>query len=291
MSKIRIIADAASDIPISDAKANGIELVTAIVHFDGKDVPEVEIDKNEYIDFLLNSDEIPTTAAVSPTQLIECFERAYEDGITDFIAITISSTGSAFYSNCFLAKDMFCETHGEGKMNFYFIDSLLYTFCYGDIVLEAGKMAVSGASAEEVVAFASEKLKSAYGVAGVYSLKFAKKSGRISGTAAFVGEMMGLKPILLVDNGKVNIIEKARGESNIIPRLIEAAKKHIDPDAEQVIRIFHGIKVDKDIKDLSAALKKEFKIKEIKTGLLGPSLTTNAGPKVLGFTFTGKKRD
>ena len=79
----------------------------------------------------------------------------------------------------------------------------------------------------DIVHIARARLKRCEAVLGVYTLKHLKKSGRISGGAAFVGEALGLKPVSLVKAGAVTVIDKARGEKNLISKVLEQVARRV----------------------------------------------------------------
>jgi len=291
MQKIQLMCDAASDFMYDEAKELGISLRLVPITHGNDQYKEGILPKEEFIDILENSPIMPSTAQISPDNLLQGFKEAYEDGCTHIIVVTISSTGSGMYQNCFIAKELFEAEYGEDKIHFDFIDSRAYTYCYGDRLREAAQMVKEGKTAEEIVEYLHDKLSRISGCAGVYSLKFARKSGRISGAAAFAGEALGLKPIIHLVNGKVNIAEKVRGEKNIIPKLIEMAKREADDIENQDITIFYGRPPQGELERLIEAVETQLKPKSYKLGLLGASLTLNAGPATLGFTFYSKRRE
>ena len=112
---------------------------------------------------------------------------------------------------------MFEEEQGEGKMTIEVIDSKTYTYIYRHIVVKAAEMREQGESFDAIVSVVKSRLNRVEAYLGVYSLKFLKKSGRISGGAAFVGEALGLKPISHVYDGAVKVCDKVRGEKHSLP--------------------------------------------------------------------------
>ena len=97
------------------------------------------------------------------------------------------------------------------------IDSLCYTYTYGYAVVQAAKQAEEGRSYEEILAYLDDYFSRAETYFSVYNLDFAKKSGRISVAAAFVGDMLGLRPIMSIIDGEIKIIEKVRGDKAVVP--------------------------------------------------------------------------
>lgn len=84
-----------------------------------------------------------------------------------------------------------------------------------------------GTPFDEIVAYARQRISKLYAYLGVYSLKYLKKSGRISGGAAFVGEALGLRPISLVRDGAVTVCDKVRGDRNLFPRILALLQRDV----------------------------------------------------------------
>ncbi len=290
MEKIRIVCDAASDITPDEAKDLGIDLLRAVVTIDGESFEEGEVSKEDYLQMLLDCKEVPTTAQVTPEKCIGAYKRAIEDGIEELIVVTISSFGSGFYNNANMAIAMLKEEIGEFDLKITIIDSLAYTYCFGEPVRHACKMIKDGVSKDEIVLFLKERYSKTEAFAGVYNLRFAKKSGRISGIAAFAGEVLGLKPIVHLINGKVDIPEKVRGEKMIIPKLIDLVSKNAVDIKKQDIIIFHGIISDEQLSLLEKSIKKQLNPKSFRFETIGASIATNTGPYVCGIVFDGKVR-
>lgn len=154
----------------------------------------------------------------TPTVFLESYNRAFERGCTHLLAVLINGGGSGTYQAACLAKSMFEEEQGEGKMTIEVIDSKTYTYIYGHIVVKAAEMREQGESFDAIVSVVKSRLNRVEAYLGVYSLKFLKKSGRISGGAAFVGEALGLKPISHVYDGAVKVCDKVRGEKALVAR-------------------------------------------------------------------------
>lgn len=289
MEKIRIIVDTASDITPTEAQNLGICLLPVGIQHEGKSYKEgYEMSKQEFWKLLEQSDTIPTTFQISPEQLSEAYETALADGIDHVIVVTINSAGSGMYQNAHLSEELFKEKHGADALKITIIDSHAYTSLYGRPVMQAAELLQQGESAETVIAFLKDKLSRVYGYAPIYTLKFAKKSGRISGVAAFVGEVLGFKPILYIGEGKVETLEKVRGETQMLPKAIELVKKDaVDLSNEEVMVLFGDIAPDEKERILNT-VKGELNPKSIFVGDIGCSVSNNAGPLVYAIAFYGK---
>ena len=96
-------------------------------------------------------------------------------------------------------------------------------------------MAAAGASVEEIAAYIQDWVDHVRVLFVPFDLKFAKKSGRVSAAAAFVGEALGLKPIMTFENGASKVVTKVRGEKNVIPTILELAQKEREPGTPYLI--------------------------------------------------------
>ena len=195
MEKIHILTDSSADIPQAQVEKHGIEIVPITLTHEGRTVREYyDITPEEYWKLLESSREIPVTAMVTPTVFLDSYRRAAERGCTHLLAVLINGNGSGTYQAAGLARDMFREEQGD-KMRIEVIDSATYTYIYGHVVALAAELRDQGESFDAILSVVRSRLNRVEAYLGVYSLKHLKKSGRISGGAAFVGEALGLKPI------------------------------------------------------------------------------------------------
>ena len=93
---------------------------------------------------------------------------------------------------------------------------------YGWAVVQGAKMAIGGAAPQEVVDYIQDWVDHVRVVFAPLDLRFAKKSGRVSAAAAFVGEALGLKPIMTFTDGESKILAKVRGERAVAVKLAPA---------------------------------------------------------------------
>ncbi len=173
---------------------HGIEIVPIMLSHGGRTFREYyDITPAECCRLLEESDEIPSTAMATPAVFLESYNRAFERGCTHLIGVLINGSGSGTYQAACLCEGMFEEEHGEGAMVIEVFDSRTYTYIYGHIVVKAAEMREQGESFEAITSVIRSRLSRVEAYLGVYTLKYLKKSGRISGGAAFVGEALGLK--------------------------------------------------------------------------------------------------
>ena len=292
MEKIHILTDSSSDIPHDLVEAHGIEIVPIMLTHEGRSFREYyDITSEDYCRLLETSSEIPGTAMTTPTVFLESYNRAFERGCTHLLAVLINGGGSGTYQAACLAKSMFEEEQGEGKMTIEVIDSKTYTYIYGHIVVKAAEMREQGESFDAIVSVVKSRLNRVEAYLGVYSLKFLKKSGRISGGAAFVGEALGLKPISHVYDGAVKVCDKVRGEKALVAGMSKkVSARVVQPDKQTAILLYGDIPAER-LDEMEKRLRTEIGFRDVERVAIGPSVLTNTGPLAMAVAYYGPPRD
>ena len=290
MEKIHILTDSSADIPQAQVEAHGIEIVPITLTHEGRTIREYyDITPEEYWKLLEDSREIPVTAMVTPTVFLDSYRRAAERGCTHLLAVLINGNGSGTYQAACLARDMFREEQGD-KMRIEVIDSATYTYIYGRIVVLAAELRDQGDSFDAILGVVRSRLNRVEAFLGVYSLKHLKKSGRISGGAAFVGEALGLKPISHVYDGAVNVCDKVRGEKALVAGLIRKVSARVQQPEKQTALLLYSDVPAARIDELEKRLRTEIGFRDVLRSPIGPSVITNTGPQALAVAYYGQPR-
>ena len=224
MARVKFITDSASDIPVSLREELNIQVLPfPIVMGDRELADGFDFTPDEFYGMLLSAPQVPTHAALNPFLFTEAFEQAWKEGYTDLIHTSINSKGSATCSNAFQARGDFYRDHpeAEGTFHIHIIDALNYTMGYGWAVVQGARMAAEGTEPQVVADYIQDWVDHVHVVFAPLDLRFAKKSGRVSAAAAFVGEALGLKPIMTFINGESKILAKVRGEKAVVSKLAE----------------------------------------------------------------------
>lgn len=282
MQKILLMTDSACDLDKKTLDSLGIKLMPFTITFGDKSFRET-VDKTtlEVYDMMDNFADIPKTAQITAFEFEEAYMEAYEQGYTDIIYVSINSKGSATYNNSIMAKNNFFENNenAKNKIRIYNVDSRCYTGVYGFSLCEAAKKISKGDSAESIVAYFEEWFKVTAVYAVPMSLKYAKKSGRISAAAAFAGEMLGLKPLIEFADGDTSTIEKIRGEKNIIPKMLACLDKKMVPQSPYMMVCG---KSDAVAKELEKELAKKYGRKAEAYYRVGAAVAANIGTELVG---------
>jgi len=284
-SKIVLMTDSVSDIGRQAAEELGIRMLYMPITVDGVAMrEELDFTKEQFYEMIDKTKEFPTTAQLTPFEIQEEYAKIAAEGCTDLIFMTIGSGGSGTYANAKQARDAFYEEHPEAveRMRIHLVDGRNYTATYGYAVTEAAKKLRRGAGVAEIVEYLDDWAKHAGLYFVPYTLKYVRRSGRVSAAAAFAGELLGLKPFCRIINCKSSVLQKIRGEQNIIPKLVETAKAEMQPHTPYMIMQGNHPEY---AHQLGAALTKALGYPPEAYWAIGAAICCNAGANVVGFVI------
>lgn len=208
---VRILVDTAADYNKEEFKTNGIEHVSMGILVGDKTYKDTdELGKDEFYELLTQNEEFPKTSQPSPDDFIQKFKDVKEKG-DEMVCILISSALSGTCQSAMVAKGM------VDYDKIYVVDSLGVTAGNRILADTAKKMAEEGKTGEEIVA-ELEELKDRIKIyAGVDTLEYLYKGGRLSKAAAAIGETVKIKPIVTVPKeGTVEIFKKCIGKKQAL---------------------------------------------------------------------------
>ncbi|MGM9627293.1 MAG: DegV family protein [Faecousia sp.] len=285
MSKIRIATDSTADIPKSFREELNIAVLPLTILAGDKEYRDgVDIQPSEFYKIIDASTKLPASSQVSATLYTQLFEETWKEGYTDLIHVTINSKGSGTYQAAVMSRDMFYEDHPEAKetLQIHILDSMTYSMSYGIPVIEAARMIRDGASLEAVLSFLEEWLPHARPMFVPLNLKCVKKSGRISPAAAFVGDAIGLKPLITFEDGEAKILSKARGENAAITALVQTCLKERKPGTSYAIVHGYNMEALDKLRKACAEVMDQPPLTEYEVGCV---IGINTGPDMVGIIY------
>lgn len=205
---VRIITDGTSDISPRRATELGIDVLPLRVCFGEESFLDgVDITREEFYARLAQSRDLPTTSQLNPDDFLSLFRR-YADQGDPVVGIFVSSQLSGTCQSARIADGMV-----EGGER-YILDSRTVTFALALLVEEAAAMRDRGLSAADIAGALEDLTGRVRLLAVVDTLFYLKKGGRISAATAAVGGLLGIKPIVGIDQrGTVEAMGKARSMS------------------------------------------------------------------------------
>lgn len=214
---IKIMVDSASDCE----KDSGLfdMFVPLAVNIEGKEYRGgIDIDSDTFYSLLVNTKTFPRTSQPAPDAFLEHFEKVKAAG-DELIYFALSSTLSGTYQSAVIAKSM---VEYEG---IHIIDTKTATHLVGILAEYASKLIKQGLTVGEIVE-KCESLKSRIKVfAGLDTLEYLYRGGRLSKASAAVGEIAGIKPVVTVtEQGEVSPVGKALGCGRAMQQIVEKLK-------------------------------------------------------------------
>lgn len=285
MQKIKISTDSTADIPREIREELNIKVVPlTIVDGDRQYKDGYDLTPQEFYRILDEAAVLPSSSQATPVQFMELFEETWKQGYTHLIHTSINSKGSATFQSAMQAKTFFFEEHPEAEKAFSItlIDSLTYSMCYGWPVIAAARMVNEGKSAEEITDHIQEWVAHTRPMFVPLNLRCVKKSGRITPAAAFVGDALGLKPMITFENGEAKILSKVRGEAKAINALVETCLKERKPGSPY--QIVYGSN-QRQREKLREALSKVMDQPPEFEYPVGCIIGINTGPDMIGIIY------
>lgn len=288
MEKIKFITDIASDLPRLVADTHDITMLSLPILLNDKELSEADkIDPLYFYSLLEQSHEIPKTSQISFYTFLDVFEEAYHAKYTHVIGLFLPSFASGTYHNALSARDEFYKQHPEAThFTIALPDTLTYSLGYGYPTLKGAKMAQAGETFESIMDFITTWLNEFEIYFTLFTLDYAKKSGRIGIVSAMVGEALGLKTIVHLKKGKMSVCKKVRGQKAVAKEMTQILKSHIQPHSDYLI--LKG--QDKEIAhDMTQLFSETLGYEVAFSTYAGAVLTIHTGPHVLGIGIRGKK--
>lgn len=291
MVKFRVYADAAADIPNEQRQRYGIRVLPIAVTMGEKSFQSgLDLENDAFYSMMEAYDGIPVTSQITPYAFQELYEQELADGTQELLVFLINSKGSATYANAVGTRDRFYAEHPEAKekLRIYLLDGASYTGGYGFAAIRAAQQLEMGVPVGEVVARAEEQLGKQRIYFGLYSLRYAGKSGRIPGAAVFVGEALGIKPIMQVWDHTITTVGKARGDKKLIKEIVKMTCDDMEPNTPYSL-VYGQDTATRD--ELAMEMERKVGYPPVYQFQIGPAIAINAGPRVVGTIFeTSKKK-
>ena len=287
MSNFSIITSSTSDLPQEYIEKNDLTTIKYTFTLNGKDYKDGDMDSKEFFS-LERSGHMPRTSQLTPAEAIDVFDEILAKG-NDILYIAFSSGLSGSCGNVKLVADDMRKKYPDRKI--FVVDSLCASLGLGLIVDYAVRMKNDGKDIEEIVKWLEANKLNLNHWFTVDSLDHLRRGGRLSGGAAFVGNLLQIKPVLNVDHeGHLIPREKMKGRKKALKFLVEKMEELVvEPDGQQIF-ISHG-------DDEEAANQVKDMIKEKFPGVggfminsLGSVIGAHAGPGTVALFFMGKSR-
>ncbi|MFP3939086.1 MAG: DegV family protein [Thermoanaerobaculia bacterium] len=293
---VRIVTDSTADLPERLVREHGIRVVPLIVRFGDRIFRDgVDLTPRDFYDLLETSSHHPVTAPPTPGEFLEVYRQ--EVGQRDVVSIHLSSALSETFAHAGQgtrsgAKELREPREGDERTRpvLELVDSRQVSLGLGLLALFGARMARRRQGAGEI----AERLRGMSGRMRVLfvvdTLEYLARGGRIGRARAWMGSLLGIKPILGVEKGEVVPLEKVRGGRAAHPKMLELLHQGLDPERPAVVAIAHArapVWADR----LRQLLEGELPLAEVLMGEMGPVVGTHAGPGTVGVALFQPESD
>ncbi len=280
MSRIAIVLDSSANIPQEWMQPYPMRVVPLQVIWGGESLRDgIDISPQEFYQRLKNAKVMPTTSQPSPAD----FARVYQELLDqeyEVLSLHISGKLSGTMASAIQAREMF-----PGKP-IEVVDTLSAAMGLGYLALQCARAAEMGAGLRECKALAVQAIPQVGALFAVSTLEFLHRGGRIGGAAAFLGTTLNLKPLLKLNDGKVEAIERVRSMNKAVDRLLDHLAEIV---GNQPVRLA-GLHADapSEAQQIIEKAQQRFQpgqVKEILLSEVSPAIGTHTGPGTVGMAY------
>lgn len=290
MNKYIISTDNTADLPKDYIEEYQLPLLFMPCILEGETFDaDHELDVEDFY-VKMRSGALPTTAQVNPDTAKETFKSLMAKYDTDVLHLSFSSGLSGTYNSCRLAAQELKDEKNAHKV--IVIDTVCASLGEGLLVHKALQNQKKGMSFEENANWLETHKLNLVHILTVDDLHHLHRGGRVSKTAAVVGTMINLKPIIHVDNeGCLIPISKVRGRKKSLQTLVSYMAEHIGSyrDQNDIVFISHADALD-DARYVAELIEERFGITAFQINYIGATIGTHAGPGTIALFFLGESR-
>jgi len=279
MSNIAIITDSDASLPAEVATELGIIVVPINIHF-GEETFKTEVDMTDVQLFekVDQTGKLPTTSAPTPGQFVGAFQSAFDQGAESVICICVSSIVSATYNSALNARELMADNDNDITV----IDSQSVSMGQGYMAIAAARAALEGLDKETVIRVVESFRDRTTLYACLATLKYLAMSGRVGHLAAGMAGLLNIKPILTIQEGKLDILEKVRTKKKAWSRLIELTKTSLKEKKATEMAILH-VNAIQDAQVFEELLREELECPEhILVANFTAGLSVHTGSGMIG---------
>lgn len=276
--KLAIVTDSTCDIRKAELDALQVYRVPLYVNFKGEVYKDwLEISPKEIAEGVTDGADLPSTSQPSPQDFEQNFNAAIVSGAEEILCITISSDLSGTFNSANIAKDLV-------SVPVTVFDSRHASIGVGDMVKQASKMRAEGASLTQIITALEHVRDTNLLLFTVVGLEYLQKNGRIGGAQAMLGSLLSIRPILTINDGKVDQAGRARGTKKAIKELVGRAIAYAESHPRPLRVSFLHIQDEAAANTMREELKKSnLDYEDLGLYEIGAVIASHVGPGTFGM--------
>ena len=276
--KLAIVTDSTCDIRKAELDALQVYRVPLYVNFKGNIHKDwLEISPKEIVEGVAAGADLPSTSQPSPQDFEQNFNAAIAAGAEEILCITISSDLSGTFNSANIAKDLV-------SVPVTVFDSRHASIGVGDMVKQASKMRAAGANLRQIMTALEHVRDTNLLLFTVVGLEYLQKNGRIGGAQALLGSLLSIRPILTINDGKVDQAGRARGTKKAIKELVSRAIAYAESHPRPLRVSFLHIQDEAAANTMREELKKSnLDYEDLGIYEIGAVIASHVGPGTFGM--------
>jgi DegV family protein with EDD domain len=280
MLKIAIVTDTDASLPLELAKQYDITQVPIVVQFGDESLRAVyDLDDAATFARIDREGKLPTTSAPSPGDFSQAYQSAFDNGAEGVLCLTVSGEVSATYAAAVDARNL----HPDRDITV--VDTCSLSLGQGFMVLAAAKAIAGGSSVDEAVAAAMDIGRRTKLFAVLPTMKYLAMSGRVGYLAAGMANLLNVRPILTIQDGKLDLLERIRTQKRSLERIIELCAEAVGNHKIERMAMIH-VNAEQDALQLESQLRAHLNCpEETLYGELTPGLSVHSGAGLIGTAF------
>lgn len=279
---IQIVTDSASDITLKQAEEMNVQIVPLTILFeDGVCPQETDEDFQIFYEKLIKENGLPKTSQPTPNKYLEIFRLAKEVG-DEVLVITLSGGLSGTVQSAKLAKDLAEYERIE------IIDSKQAILTQRMLVEYSVKLRDEGKTLDEITALVLKQREKLTVFGMLDTLTYLKKGGRIPASMALLGNLLRIKPVIILKDSVLEQLGKARGRRDGLKMLCTQME---EAEIDLSFPVYFGYTLDPEpTKQFQAEMEQKFQLKNTKLYPVGGVIGTHVGPNCVAVAFAVKDK-
>lgn len=283
----KLYGDSTADLSEEILSGMDVSIIRLTFEMNGKTYSDGDISMETFYK-KLREGAMSKTSQIAPSTYEEIFEKEILAG-NDVLYLGFSSGLSGSFNSSCIARDNLLEKYPDAKI--ICIDSLCASTGEGLLLYKADEKKKSGMDIDNLAKWLEATKLHLCHVFTVDDLKFLRRGGRVSATAAFAGTLLGIKPVLNVDNdGHLIPQGKVRGRKHSLEKLVDMMQERVGGWENPVVMICQGDSME-DAEYVEKLVKERFgKQTDVKICYTGTVIGSHSGPGTIALFFMGEER-
>ncbi len=277
-AKVAIVTDSVANLPVEISQAHNIYVIPQIINWEGQSLlDQVDISSEEFYRRLPLSKELPKTSQPSPGQFTEHFQRVAE-GADSIVAVFVSRELSGTIQSAHLGAE------AMGDYPIEIVDSRSASLGLGLLALAAARRAAAGNDYQEVAAYVRGLVPRMRVMFVVDTLEYLHKGGRIGGAKRLVGSVLSIKPVLHLEDGKIEPLASIRTKTKAIEHMLDVVLGEMKGKKDVHAGVIHAA-APEDARYVADRVRSEAAPQELIINEMSPAIGANVGPGLVGMGY------